>query len=309
MSEDTFNENPKPPSVDRMSILWRRIKDHHIVQWGATYVAVAYAIQHAVVLTSESFEWPHAVSRTSMLLLALGLPVVATLAWYHGERASRRISGPELVIISILLVFGSLLFYVFVQPSAEVATQTPTAEKAQSAAAGGRQTSTVPAGISVAVLPFANLSGDTGQEFFSDGLTEEIMTALAKVSALRVVGRESAFQFKGQKTNMHAVGQSLGANYLVEGSVRKAGDQVRITAQLVRADDGVSLWTDSYDRELKNIFTTQSDIAQAVAIALRAPLGLQEGQTLVSNRIVDTDSYQDYLRARALVRARNRESR
>ena len=154
------------------------------------------------------------------------------------------------------------------------------------------------------MLPFANLSGDTGQEFFSDGMTEEIMTALAKVLALRVVGRESAFQFKGQKTDMRAVGQALGANYLVEGSVRKAGDQVRITAQLVQADNGVSLWTDSYDRELKNIFATQSDIAQAIAGALRAPLGLKEGQTLVSNRTADTDSYQDYLRARASVRRR-----
>jgi adenylate cyclase len=246
---------------------------------------------------------PHAVSRISMLVLALGLPVVMTLAWYHGARANRHISGPELTIISILLVIGSLLFYVFAQPATEATTQAPPAEKAQSAAVGARPAPTAP-GISVAVLPFANLSGDTGQEFFSDGMTEEIMTALARVSALRVVGRESAFQFKGQKTDMRAVGQALSANYLVEGSVRKAGDQVRITAQLVQADNGVSVWTDSYDRELKNIFTTQSDIAQAIAGALRAPLGLKAGQNLVSNRTADTDSYQDYLRARALVRAR-----
>ena len=223
------------------------------------YVALAYAIQHGVVLTREAFEWPQAVERISMLLLVLGLPLVMTFAWYHGARASRRISGPELTIISILLVIGSLFFYVFVRPSTE------TVAGSRPASVAGLPAPAAPGGISVAVLPFANLSGDAGQEFFSDGMTEEIMTALAKVSALRIVGRESAFQFKGQKTDMHAVGQALGASYLVEGSVRKAGDQVRITAQLVQADNGVSVWTDSYDREMKNIFATQSDIAQAIA--------------------------------------------
>jgi adenylate cyclase len=97
----------------------------------------------------------------------------------------------------------------------------------------------------------------------------------------------------------------LGAQYLIDGSVRKAGDQVRITAQLVQADNGVSIWTDSYDREIKNIFATQSDIATAIAGALRLPLGLQQGESLVSNRTIDTESYQQYLRARALFRARS----
>src|ERR1700704_4980018 len=121
MSEHPSRANPKPPSVDRLSLLWRRINDHKIAQWSVAYVALAYGVQHGVTLTSEAFDWPHAVERISMLLLPLGLLVVMTLAWYHGERASRRISGPELTIISILLVIGSLFFFVFVQPSAEIA--------------------------------------------------------------------------------------------------------------------------------------------------------------------------------------------
>src|SRR6266700_1374880 len=116
MSEDTGRANQKPPSLDRLSLLWRRVNDRKIAQWSVAYVALAYAIQHGVVLTGDAFEWPHAIQQVSMLLLALGLPVVMTFAWYHGERASRRISGPELTIISILLVIGSLFFYVFVQP-------------------------------------------------------------------------------------------------------------------------------------------------------------------------------------------------
>src|SRR6202165_5335946 len=165
MSEDTGRANPKPPSVDRLSELWRRINDHKMVQWSVAYVALAYGIQHGVILTSESFEWPNAVARISMLLLALGLPVVMTFAWYHGERASRRISGPELTIISILLVIGSLFFYVFVRPTAELAAG-PAPAAVRSAAVSGLPASVASAGISVAVLPFVNLSSDKEQEFF-----------------------------------------------------------------------------------------------------------------------------------------------
>src|ERR1700674_4313799 len=154
MTEDA-KRTDKPPALDRLSLLWRRINDRKIVQWSVAYVALAYGIQHGVVLTGDAFDWPHVVSRISMLLLALGVPVVATLAWYHGERASRRISGPELTIISLLLVIGSLFFYVFVQPSANVAA-VPAMQQAGVTAA--RAASAAPAAaISVAVLPFANM--------------------------------------------------------------------------------------------------------------------------------------------------------
>src|SRR6476660_3379164 len=111
MSEHITPANPKPPSVDRLSLLWRRINDHKIVQWSVAYVALAYGIQHGVVLTSDAFDWPHVVSRISMLLLMLGLPVVMTFSWYHGMHASRHFSKAELSILSALLVIGSLLFY------------------------------------------------------------------------------------------------------------------------------------------------------------------------------------------------------
>src|SRR5258706_14279905 len=157
MSEHSTPANPKPPSVDRLSELWRRINDHKMVQWSVAYLALAYGVQHAVTLITEAFEWPHAVERVSMLLLALGLPVVITLAWYHGARASRRISGPELTIISILLVMSSLLFYVFVRPSAELAA--PAVQQASVTAA--RAAAASPKGaVAVAVLPFLNLSSD-----------------------------------------------------------------------------------------------------------------------------------------------------
>src|SRR4029077_2746295 len=125
----------------------------------------------------------------------------------------------------------------------------------QASVSAARSAAASPRGaISLAVLPFTNLSGDSSQEFFSDGMTEEITTALAKVPDLRVVGRTSAFQYKGQNQDLRAIGQSLNATHLIEGSVRKAGNRLRITAQLIKADDGTHIWADDYDRELTDVF-------------------------------------------------------
>jgi len=304
MSKDA-DQSELPPSGDRVSDLWQRLKEHRIAQWSVGYVAVAYGIQHAVSLTIEAMEWPHGLERASMILLALGLPLAMAIAWYHGERATRRISGPELTIISLLLVGLSLLFYVYVRPSEQIAAHPVVAAAQTATAAASVAPAAKPAGISVAVLPFLNLSGDPKEEYFSDGMTEEITSALAKVPSLRVIGRTSAFAFKGKNEDLRTIGQALGATHLIEGSVRKDGNELRITAQLIKADDGSHIWTDSYDRELKGVFAVQEDVARAIAAALQVPLGLKQGETLVSNRDIDPNSYSNYLRAKALVRSRN----
>jgi TolB-like protein len=168
----------------------------------------------------------------------------------------------------------------------------------------------IPSGsaVSIAVLPFANVSTDPSQEFFSDGMTDEIAEALAKVPDLRIVARSSAYTFKNQNQQARAIGRALGATHLIEGSVRQAGNRVRITAQLIEAANGLQVWSQSYDRDLTDIFTIQEEIAEAIAGALRVPLGLQQGQHLVSNRIGDVNSYQQYLRAKAQVRGRQQKS-
>src|SRR5260370_37173892 len=151
------------------------------------------------------------------------------------------------------------------------------------------------------------MSGDAAQEFFSDGMSEEITSALAKIPDLRVVARESAFQFKGEKKDVRAVGQALGATHLIEGSVRKEGNHVRIAAQLVKAEDGVNVWANSYDREMTDVFAIQEDIARSIAMSLRMPLGLRPGENLVSNRPADQQTYELYLRGRAALRTRSRQ--
>ncbi len=149
-----------------------------------------------------------------------------------------------------------------------------------------------------------NLSSDKEQEFFSDGMTEEITAALAKVTDLRVVARTSAFEFKGKNVNIKTMGEELGATHLIEGSVRKAGDRVRITAQLIKADDGTHIWAEDYDRQLTDVFQIQEDIARAITASLRMPLGLKPGENLVNNRSIDPESHQQFLRAAAIINSR-----
>jgi len=159
--------------------------------------------------------------------------------------------------------------------------------------------------VTLAVLPFANMSGDPAQEFFSDGMTEEVNGALSNISSLHVIARRSAFQFKNQNRDVRAVARLLGVTHLIEGSIRRQGTRVRISVQLIRGTDGVELWSQRYDRNLTDIFAVQEEIASSIAAALRIPLGLDPGEQLVANRTRNLDSYERYLRARALYRGRH----
>jgi len=137
---------------------------------------------------------------------------------------------------------------------------------------------------SIAVLPFANMSDDPDQEYFSDGLSEELLNLLAKIPELKVIGRTSSFSFKGKNEDLREIGRKLGVSYLIEGSVRKSGDKIRVTAQLINAADGSHLWSDIYDRELVEIFAVQDEIATKVVDQLKISIpGLVESTLVVKN--------------------------
>ncbi|MFZ1990952.1 MAG: TIR domain-containing protein [Alphaproteobacteria bacterium] len=161
------------------------------------------------------------------------------------------------------------------------------------------ETAAAPAGVSLAVLPFVNMSDDREQEYFSDGLSEELLNQLAQIKNLRVAGRTSSFAFKGKNEDLRKIAEALGVNHLLEGSVRKAGDQLRITAQLINATDGSHLWSQSYDRELKDVFKVQEDIAKDVAGALSVTLGVGE-TARPEGGTTNIEANDKYLRARAL---------
>ena len=125
---------------------------------------------------------------------------------------------------------------------------------------------------SIAVLPFANMSGDKDNEYFSDGLAEEIINALAQIPGLKVIARTSAFGFKGKDDDVRRIAEALGVAHILEGSVRRSGNRIRVSAQLIAASDGSSLWSERYDREMPDVFAIQDEISQAIAAALRVKL-------------------------------------
>ena len=152
---------------------------------------------------------------------------------------------------------------------------------------------------SVAVLPFENMSGDPEQEYFSDGVTEDIITELTKIAGLFVIARHSAFAYKGQVISLREIGRELGVRYVLEGSLRRAGRRLRITAQLIDAKSDRHLWAERYDRNIDDIFAVQDEVARAVAAALTVTLQPEEGQRLARAPTDNIDAYDIYLRSRS----------
>lgn len=157
---------------------------------------------------------------------------------------------------------------------------------------------------SIAVLPFLNLSADPENEFFADGITEEIINALAQIEQLHVVARSSAFSFKGKHIDLRIIGEQLNVRTILEGSVRRAGDHLRITAQLVKVADGYHLWSERYDREMKDVFDIQDDIARSIVDRLKVSLEGDRPEPLVKAGTKNLEAYQLYLKGRALLNKR-----
>jgi adenylate cyclase len=198
------------------------------------------------------------------------------------ESARKGLSKAVLAIIAIIVIAGLVALYKFVlRPSP---SKTEVASKERTALP-------LPDKPSIAVLPFVNMSGDPQQEYFSDGLTEEIMTALSKTPKLFVIARNSSFVYKGKAVNVQQVSQELGVKYVMEGSVRRSGNQLRITAQLIDATTGSHLWAERYDRELKDIFATQDEITKKILTSLQVSLTEGEMARMQAKGTKNLDAY------------------
>jgi len=181
------------------------------------------------------------------------------------------------------------------KPVSRTAAQAPTSTTAQV------QTLASPARTSIVVLPFANMSGDPEQEYFSDGISEDIITDLSKVSALSVISRNSAFAFKGKHVDLPQVARQLQVTHVLEGSVRKAGNRVRITAQLIDGATNNHIWAERYDRELSDVFALQDEISQAIVAALKLKLFPAEKKAIEERGTKSLEAYDKYLRAQAML--------
>jgi TolB-like protein len=280
---------------------WPRLRRRKVVQWGIAYSVGAWGFLQGLEYVSEAFGWPGQLRQVAILALLVGLPVVLVIAWYHGDRGAQRVSGAELTIITLLFLLGGGIFWRYDRATVTDPAGAPAATApAVPAVAAGED------GASIAVLPFVNMSADAENEFFSDGITEELLNVLVRVDGLGVASRTSSFAYKGSKLGAAAIARELKVGHILEGSVRKSGNRVRITAQLIDAAQDRHLWSETYDRELTDIFAIQDEIASAIVTALRGTIGTANVAAAVSVR-ADTDNleaYELYLKARELFIAR-----
>jgi serine/threonine-protein kinase len=257
------------------------------------YVGISWILIEASSVMLPTFGAPDWTLRLVIIAVSVGFPIAAVLAWIY-DVASEGIvvqgdADPDfspldarkanLAVIGVLSVALVLSVYLNI--------------------AGGIPGAGEPEFPSIAVLPFVNMSSDEEQEYFSDGISEELINLLATIPEFRVAGRTSTFAFKGSDADPQAIGEQLAVNAILEGSVRKGGERVRITAQLVNVDDGFQLWSDTYDRELTDIFAVQDEIASAVADGLKVTL---LGDTIGGSgreRPINPDAHNEYLRGLA----------
>ena len=215
---------------------------------------------------------------------------------YRQVKARLDISVSDLGITQLKNITEPIRVYSLQVGAAAQATAVSTAEVRAAPALAAP-----PPKLSIAVLPFVNMSGDAEQEYFADGISEDTITALSKLPQLFVIARNSSFTFKGRNVNVQEVGQKLGVRYVLEGSVRKSGNRVRITAQLIDAATGGHLWAERFDRDLTDIFAVQDDVTQHIIGALRLNLTQADQQRLVTEQTDNLEAYDCFLRGRELL--------
>jgi len=264
------------------------LKRRNVFRVAIAYIIIAWLILQVGDTLAPALHLPESINTVLAFFLILGFPLAIFLAWAYEltpeglkkekdvdrTKSIRHVTGRKLdyVIISVLIL--ALSYFTFdkfvLDPSrdAELVQATTEAVSERTAESGQEEA----ADKSIAVLPFVNMSDDAANEYFSDGISEELLNLLAQIPELRVIARTSSFAYKGRDVKIADIARELNVGYVLEGSVRKTGNQVRITAQLIHAADSSHLWSGSYDRTLDNIFTIQDEIAVAVVAQLKVTL-------------------------------------
>ena len=293
-----------------MKEFFAELKRRNVIRVAIFYATGSWLIVQAAGPLLELIAAPEGSLRVIAFLLVLGFPFAMILAWAFEitpegikrehevdrsdpaltERAGRKL---DIATIVLLVCAIGLLVWQNVRGPGHPGDAPPLA--------------TAPLDLSIAVLPFVNMSPDPANEYFSEGLSEEVLNTLARMEDFRVAGRTSSFAFKGQQEDLRAIGERLGVANILEGSVRKQGEQVRVTAQLIDARSGYHLWSETYNRRLDDIFAIQDDIATEVVRALRQTLLATDEEVIGQTVKGDVEAYNHYLRGQYLVRLRTRE--
>jgi len=279
------------------------LKRRNVYKVAIAYAVVAWLLMQIASQIFPFFEIPNWTVRFVVLLLIIGFPIALIIAWAFeatpegikrteaADAAGQRSRGGAWIyVVAIGAALSVGLFFL----------GRYTASRKQN------EPAELPA-KSIAVLPFVNMSADKNDEYLSDGISEELITALSKITGLQVKARTSSFAFKGKNEDIQKIGELLHVSHLLEGSVAKAGNRLRITAQLIQASDGNHLWSDTYDREMQDIFAVRSDVAQQVVQALRVKLGVEATRALAQKPTENLKAFQYYMQGRQYTQRRTRE--
>jgi TolB-like protein/Flp pilus assembly protein TadD len=297
-----------------MKHLLRELRRRNVFRVAAAYLVVGWLVMQIVSVMTPALELPDWVDGFFAVFLMAGLPVALLLAWafemtpagvkktesVEGEVEMRPLGSTDFVLIGLMVVVvGFMGFQVF--GSDEAVPDNPVL--ADEATTPITDIETVDAPVieaSIAVLPFADFSPDGDQQYFSDGIAEELLNSLAQFPDLKVAARTSAFSFRGDEHDLRDVGDALGVAHVLEGSVRHSDDRVRITAQLIRVSDGFHLWSETYERTWNDVFEIQDEIVVELSRVLQVRLGVGGGVGRASSGQVDPAAYEQYLRGLSL---------
>ena len=301
------------------------LKRRNVFRVAMLYVVAAWLVIEVAETVLPIFDVPDGVLRGLVVLLVIGLVPALGFAWIYeltpeglkrdtgvaentefSATTGHRLNWATLVVAVLAISFLAYDRLVPRDTVSEPEIRQPTASAAAPAAAPlesrAGTVATADQRPAVAVLPFANLSTDPEQEFFADGMTEDILTRLAGVSGLRVISRTSVMRYKNTEFSLPEIAAQLGVSHVLEGSVRRAGDRVRITGQLIRAADDAHLWADSFDRDLADIFSVQTEIAARIVDQLELQLTERDRQALARQGTTNPEAYEQVLRGRAIAR-------
>ena len=283
------------------------LKRRNVIRVAIAYIIVAWLTIQVIDVLVPLLSLPEVIGRALILVLVVGFPIALIFAWAfeltpEGIKKEREVDRSasithttarklDFVIIGVLVV-GLLMFSIdkFVLSPDTAVDHVASTET-----------------ISIAVLPFADMSPEKDQEYFSDGISEEILNGLAKLKSLKVAARTSSFAFKGRNEDLREIGLALGVQNVLEGSIRKDGNTLRITAQLIKVSDGFHLWSETYDRELADIFSVQDEISASIVSALRGNL-LGESVDAKPSQQIDVETYEKYLQAKVLLTTRTNQT-
>src|SRR5438128_4824756 len=282
------------------------LKRRNVYKVAVAYAVVAWLVIQAASIFLPAFDAPPWVMKILIIVIVLGFPIALVLSWAFEitpegiklesevapNKSITRRTGRKIVAltIAVAVVAAGLLVFQFVRSKTSTSASAPITSK------------------SIAVLPFDNLSGDPQNAYFSEGIQDEILTRLAKIADLKVISRTSTQKYKSAPDNLRQIAQQLGVANILEGSVQKANDQVRVNVQLINALTDAHLWAETYDRKLTDIFAVESEIARAVAETLQARLTGTAEHVLASRPTENPEAHQLYLKGRFFWNKRTTEN-